>query len=51
MKSKGRITLPVEKGMDHLLADIAQKWGADAVRNSDGTELPANIKELGLEVY
>ena len=51
MKSKGRITLPVEKGMDHILADLAEKWGADAVRNSDGTDLPGNIKDLGLEVY
>lgn len=51
MKLTGRITLPVEKGMEHLLAQIAEKWGADAVRNSDGTELPANIEELGLEVY
>lgn len=51
MKTKGRITLPVEQNMDELLEDIASKWGADAVRNSDGTELPKNIKKLGLEVY
>lgn len=51
VKKKGRITLPVQTGMDHLLAQIAEKWGADAVRNSDGTELPANIKDLGLTVY
>ena len=51
MKSKGRITLPVEQNMDDLLEDIATKWGADAVRNSDGTELPKNIKKFGLEVY
>lgn len=51
MKTKGYITLPVEQGMDDLLKDIAQKWGADAVRNSDGTELPANIADLGMKVY
>lgn len=51
MSSKGYITLPVEQGMDDLLKEIAEKWGADAVRNSDGTELPANIGELGMEVY
>lgn len=49
--SKGYITLPVEQGMDDLLKEIAGKWGADAVRNSDGTELPASIGELGLKVY
>ena len=37
---KGYITLPVEQGMDDVLKEIAEKWGADAVRNSDGTELP-----------
>ncbi|MCL2748324.1 MAG: hypothetical protein FWE59_06690, partial [Oscillospiraceae bacterium] len=51
MHSKGRITLPVEKGMEHLLREISEKWGADAVRNSDGTDLPDNIKELGHKVY
>ncbi|MBN1516563.1 1,3-beta-galactosyl-N-acetylhexosamine phosphorylase [Candidatus Sumerlaeota bacterium] len=50
-KSTGRVTLPVETGLDHVLADLAKRWGADAVRNSDGTDLPENITELGLEVY
>lgn len=48
---KGYITLPVEQGMDDVLREIAEKWGADAVRNSDGTELPKMIGDLGLEVY
>lgn len=50
-KSTGRVTLPVEQGLDAELARLAELWGADAVRNSDGTELPDNIKDLGLEVY
>ncbi len=48
---KGRMTLPAEKGMDKELALLMEKWGCDAVRDSDGTELPANIKELGMDVY
>lgn len=51
MSSKGCITLPVEQGMDDLLKEIADKWGADAVRNSDGTELPDCVGDLGMEVY
>jgi 1,3-beta-galactosyl-N-acetylhexosamine phosphorylase len=47
----GRVTLPVEAGLDEELSRLAELWGADAVRNSDGTELPANIKKLGLTVY
>lgn len=50
-KSTGRVTLPVEQGLDKEMAELAKLWGADAVRNSDGTELPENIKDLGLEVY
>jgi len=51
MENSGRITLPVEENMGYLLTEIVEKWGADAVRNSDGTQLPENIKEMGLEVY
>ncbi len=50
-EKKGRMTLPVEKGMDRKLRELAQKWGVDAVRNSDGTELPENIRDLGLKIY
>ena len=50
-KSTGRVTLPVETGLDKEMAELAELWGADAVRNSDGTDLPENIKSLGLEVY
>jgi 1,3-beta-galactosyl-N-acetylhexosamine phosphorylase len=42
-KSTGRVTLPVEKGLDKEMAELAELWGADAVRNSDGTDLPENI--------
>jgi 1,3-beta-galactosyl-N-acetylhexosamine phosphorylase len=50
-KSTGRVTLPVETGLDKEMAELAELWGADAVRNSDGTDLPENIKNLGLTVY
>ena len=50
-KNTGRVTLPVEKGLDKEMAGLAELWGADAVRNSDGTDLPENIKDLGLTVY
>jgi 1,3-beta-galactosyl-N-acetylhexosamine phosphorylase len=50
-RSTGRMTLPVEAGMDKEMQLLVERWGADAVRNSDGTELPDNIKSLGLKVY
>ncbi|WP_106766923.1 1,3-beta-galactosyl-N-acetylhexosamine phosphorylase [Paenibacillus faecalis] len=51
MASHGRLTLPIESGMDEKLKEIMRRWGADAVRNSDGTSLPDCLEELGAKVY
>lgn len=50
-KSSGRMTLPVEVGVDQEMVEVINRWGADAVRNSDGTELPQCVKDLDLKVY
>ena len=47
----GSITLPAEAGEERMVARLARKWGADAIRDSDGTELSAEMLEMGLEVY
>ena len=49
--TKGRLTLPIERGMDDQLRELIAKLGADAVRNSDGTELPQIAHELLDKVY
>ncbi len=51
MTSTGRVTLPIEQGMDDQLPGILSRLGADAVRNSDGTWLPKITSELGMKVY
>lgn len=51
MTTQGRVTLPVEEGMDEELTTIIECLGADAVRNSDGTSLPKIVSELGTKVY
>ncbi|MGO1384196.1 MAG: 1,3-beta-galactosyl-N-acetylhexosamine phosphorylase [Arachnia sp.] len=51
MASTGRVTLPIEEGMDDQLPGILSRIGADAVRNSDGTWLPDITSELGVKVY
>ena len=48
-KKRGRVTLPVEKGMEKELKEIARKWRADMIRNSDGTELPECAKDFGMK--
>ncbi len=50
-KSSGRVTLPAEKGMEREILQLAQKWGIDAVRDSDGTQLSTEIVSMGFEVY
>lgn len=49
--TQGRVTLPIEQGMDDQLPGILARLGADAVRNSDGTWLPEITSELGAKVY
>lgn len=47
----GSFTMPTEKGLDHLVVELAKKWGADAIRDSDGTELSPDLMNLGFEVF
>lgn len=49
---KGRLTLPGEENFYEETIEMIDKLGADAVRDSDGTKLPEEIKSLeGLQVY
>lgn len=50
-KPTGSITLPAEVGEEKMVVQLAKKWGADAIRDSDGTELSQEMLDLGLEVY
>jgi len=43
-------TLPVESGLEAESADLVDRWSADAVRNSDGTELSDQLRSLGTAV-
>lgn len=51
MKTKGRVTLPIEKGIEKEIIKLMDRWGADAVRNSDGTELVSGMKDSHMKVY
>lgn len=48
---KGGFTLPGEKGMEEVIRQLIEKWGVDAIRDSDGTELSPEIVDMGLQVY
>ncbi len=49
--SKGRVTIPTDENFVEETKRIAELWGADAVRDCDGTELPKNAKEIADKVY
>lgn len=48
---KGRVTIPTDESFVDGTKEIAAKWGADAVRDCDGTSLPRNANELADKVY
>ena len=48
---KGGFTLPGEAGYENLTLKMAEKWGADVIRDSDGTELSPEILDAGYGIY
>ena len=49
--TKGSFTIPGEEGHEKLTLDLAEKWGADCIRDSDGTQLPESITNSGYDIY
>ena len=49
--TRGRFTLPTEAGKDELVLELAAKWGADTIRDSDGTELSPSLTALGFDIF
>ena len=51
MSQKGGFTLPGEAGYEKLTLEMAEKWGADVIRDSDGTVLSDEITSAGYGIY
>ena len=47
----GGFTLPGEAGYEQLTLEMARKWGADVIRDSDGTKLSSEIVDAGYRIY
>ncbi len=46
-----RVTIPTDESFVEGTKKIAKLWGADAVRDCDGTVLPKNVAELAEKIY
>ena len=49
--SRGSFTLPGEAGWEKLTKELAEKWGADTIRDSDGTRLSDDLLRSGFDIY
>lgn len=50
-KTKGRVTLPSEANFYNETKEMLERWGADAIRDSDGTKLTEDIQKLNAKIY
>lgn len=50
-ETKGRVTLPSESNFLEETKEMLERWGADALRDSDGTKLDDDIKALDAKIY
>ena len=48
---KGRVTIPTNLDVVKETLDIMNEWGADAIRDCDGTEFPQELKDTGAKIY
>ena len=48
---KGRVTIPTDLDVVPETLQILEKWGADAIRDCDGTEFPAQLQDTGAKIY
>ncbi len=51
VEEKGSFTLPGEAGYEQLTLKMAEKWGADVIRDCDGTVLSDEITKAGYGIY
>ena len=47
----GRVTIPTDTDIVPETIEIMKRWGADAVRDCDGTDFPKELQEVDAKVY
>lgn len=49
--NKGRVTIPTDLDVIPETIEVMKRWGADAVRDCDGTDFPAELRDIDAKVY
>lgn len=48
---KGRVTIPTDVDVVPETLELVKRWGADAIRDCDGTDYPEELKNVDAKVY
>ncbi|MEG0853680.1 MAG: 1,3-beta-galactosyl-N-acetylhexosamine phosphorylase, partial [Angelakisella sp.] len=48
---KGRVTIPTDVDVVAETLELLERWGADAIRDCDGTDYPEELKKTTAKVY
>ena len=49
--TKGRVTIPTNLDVVPETIELMNRWGADAIRDCDGTEFPEELIKTGAKIY
>ncbi|EOT22274.1 D-galactosyl-beta-1-3-N-acetyl-D-hexosamine phosphorylase [Eubacterium sp. 14-2] len=50
-KVKGRVTIPTDLDVIPQTLELMEQWGADAVRDCDGTDFPQELQQVDAKIY
>ena len=50
-ETKGRVTIPTDVDVVPETLELMKRWGADAIRDCDGTDYPEGLKDVDAKVY
>ena len=49
--NRGRVTIPTDVDVVPETLELLRRWGADAIRDCDGTDYPEELKQVAAKVY
>ena len=50
-QNKGRVTIPTDLDVIPQTLEIMEQWGADAIRDCDGTDFPKELCNVDAKIY